>query len=105
MAIVFHIPGALREFTSGQRQVEISGSPATLGEALSVLWTIYPGLRDRIATEQGQVREHINVFVGNENIRYSGGLATRIASGSEISIVPAVSGGAMPGSAAPDRRG
>ena len=93
MSIVFHIPGALREFTSGQRQVEIGGSPATVGEALASLWALYPGLRDRIATEQGQVREHINLFVGTENVRYTGGLATRVPAGSEISIVPAVSGG------------
>ena len=93
MAIVFHIPGALREFTSGQREVNIDNSLPTVGDALSALWTMYPGLRDRIATEQGQVRQHINIFVGNENVRYTGGLATPIAAGSEISIVPAVSGG------------
>lgn len=93
MGIVFHIPGALRQFTSGQREVEIGGAPATLGEALTLLWSRYPGLRDRIATEQGQVREHINLFVGNESVRYTGGLATPLPPGSEISIVPAVSGG------------
>ena len=93
MAIVFHIPGPLREFTSGQSRIEIASSPATLREALSALWTIYPGVRDRIATEQGEVREHIGIFVGNENVRYTGGLATSIPPGSEISIVPAVSGG------------
>ena len=93
MTIVFHIPSQLLEFTSGQGQIEIGGSATTLGEALSVLWAIYPGVRDRIATEQGQVREHINIFVGNENIRYTGGLATPLLPGSEISIVPAVSGG------------
>lgn len=93
MGIVFHIPGGLREFTSGRSQVDIGDSPATVGEALSVLWSMYPGVRDRIATEQGQVREHINIFVGNESVRYTGGLATPVGAGSEISIVPAVSGG------------
>jgi molybdopterin converting factor small subunit len=93
MGVVFYIPGPLREFTSGQSRVEIGNSPATVGEALRVLWTMHPGVRDRVATEQGQVREHINIFVGNEHIRYTGGLATPIAPGSEISIVPAVSGG------------
>jgi sulfur-carrier protein len=91
--VTFHIPGALREFTAGRSKVVVEPSPATLAEALSVLWTMYPGVRDRIATEQGQVREHINIFVGDENSRYTGGLATPIASGSQISIVPAVSGG------------
>jgi sulfur-carrier protein len=93
MPVTFHIPGALREFTAGQRRVAIEGSPATLADALSVLWTLYPGVRDRIATEQGQVREHINIFIGDENVRYTGGLASPVSDGSEISIVPAVSGG------------
>jgi molybdopterin synthase sulfur carrier subunit len=91
--VTFHIPGALREFTAGRARIEIEDSPATVAAALSSLWTIYPGLRDRIATEQGQIREHINIFVGEENIRYISGLASPVASGSEISIVPAVSGG------------
>lgn len=93
MPVTFYIPGALREFTAGRSTVEIVESAATLAEALSALWTLYPGVRDRIATEQGQVREHINIFVGDEDIRYTGGLATKLASGSHISIVPAVSGG------------
>jgi len=93
MAIAFHIPGALREFTAGNSTVEIEHSPATLADALSALWTLYPGVRDRIATEQGQVREHINIFIGNENVRYTGGLASPVPAGSEISIVPAISGG------------
>jgi sulfur-carrier protein len=93
MAITFHIPAALRQFTANHSTVEIERAPATVGEALSALWTLYPGVRDRITNEQGQVREHINLFVGNENIGYTGGLATHVAEGTEISIVPAVSGG------------
>jgi molybdopterin synthase sulfur carrier subunit len=93
MPVTFHIPGALLEFTAGRSRVEIADSPATLAEALSALWTLYPGVRDRITTEQGQVRQHINIFIRDENIRYTGGLASPISPGSEISIVPAVSGG------------
>jgi sulfur-carrier protein len=93
LPVTFHIPGALREFTAGHSRVEIEPSPKTLAEALSALWTLYPGVRDRVATEQGQVREHINIFIGDENVRYTGGLASPISEGSEISIVPAVSGG------------
>ena len=93
MPVTFHIPGALREFTGGQSTIEIEYSPSTLADALSVLWTLYPGVRDRIATEQGQVREHINIFIGVENVRYTGGLASPVSAGAEISIVPAVSGG------------
>ncbi len=93
MPVTFHIPGALREFTGGRSTVDIADSPATLADALAVLWTLYPGVRDRVATEQGQVREHINIFIGDENARYTGGLASRLSAKCEISIVPAVSGG------------
>lgn len=93
MAVTFHIPSPLREFTGGQSEVEIGIAPATLGDALSALWILYPGLRDRVATEQGEIREHINIFVGNDDVRFTGGLTTRISVGSEISIVPAISGG------------
>jgi sulfur-carrier protein len=91
--VTFHIPGALREFTEGRRSVVIENSPPTLGEALSLLWNLYPGVRARMATEQGEIREHINIFIGDENIRYTGGLASPISARSEISIVPNISGG------------
>lgn len=93
MPVTFHIPGALREFTAGRSIVEIEHSPTTLADALSALWTLHPGVRDRIANEQGHVREHINIFIGDVNVRYTGGLASPVPSGSAISIVPAVSGG------------
>lgn len=95
MSVTFHIPGALREFTAGRSVVEIDSVPATVADALAALWTLYPGVRDRLTNEQGLVREHINIFVGEESVRYTGGLATRISSGAKISIVPAVSGGKL----------
>jgi MoaD family protein len=95
LPITFLIPGALREFTEGRSTVKIDGSATTISEALSLLWARYPGGRDRVLNEQGQIRQHINIFVGNENIRYTGGLATKISDGIEISIVPAVSGGSV----------
>jgi sulfur-carrier protein len=91
--VTFHIPGGLREFTDGHSKVEIRTSPTTVADALAALWMLYPGVRDRIATEQGQIREHINLFVGEEDTRYTGGLMTAISDGSQISIVPAISGG------------
>jgi molybdopterin synthase sulfur carrier subunit len=94
MAVTFHIPGPLRQFTGGRSQVEVPGVSPTLRDALEALWTLFPGVRDRVMTEQGQIREHINVFVGNEDIRYTGGLATPVPDGAQISIVPAISGGA-----------
>lgn len=89
----FCIPGALREFAGGRCEVEIEHPPASLNSVLLALWQVCPGMRDRVVTEQGEVRAHINIFVGDENIRYSGGLVTPISADSVISIVPAVSGG------------
>lgn len=60
---------------------------------MQALCSRYPGLRDRIVTEQGAVREYVNIFVGSENIRDSGGLATPVDDGCEIMIVPSVAGG------------
>ena len=93
MPVTFQIPGPLREFTAGHSKVEIADSPTNLADALSALWVLYPGLRDRVATEQGEIREHINIFIGDENVRFTGGLASRLSAGSEISIVPSISGG------------
>jgi molybdopterin synthase sulfur carrier subunit len=93
MSVTFHIPGPLREFTGGRNRVTIEQSPTTLAQALSALWVLYPGLRDRITTEQGQMREHVNIFIGDEDVRYTGGMTSPVRAGSDISIVPAISGG------------
>ena len=91
--IVFQIPGYLRSFTAGRGRIEVVEPATTVGEALRHLWTLHPGVRDRVVTEQGEVRQHVNVFVGNESIRFTGGLDTPVHDGVEIWIVPAVSGG------------
>jgi sulfur-carrier protein len=93
VSVTVYIPQPLREFTEGHTKVEIEESPETLAGALSALWILFPALRDRIATEQGEIREHINIFIGDENARFTGGLASRIPAGTEISIVPSISGG------------
>jgi molybdopterin synthase sulfur carrier subunit len=93
VAVIFHIPGPLRAFTGEHSPVEIDARHGTLRDVLLALWSRYPGLRDRLATEQGEVREHINIFLGNENVRYLDGLATLVPDGAEITIVPAISGG------------
>lgn len=93
MAVIFHIPGPLRIYTEGRNAVKIEAAASTLREVLLALWSHYPGLRDRLATEQGDIREHINIFLGNENVRFLGGLAAPVPDGAEISIVPAISGG------------
>jgi sulfur-carrier protein len=93
MPVTFLIPGPLRSFAEGKREVVVEASPATVEDALRLLWEQCPGMRDRVLTEQAQVREHINVFVGIESIRYTGGLQTPVPDGAEISIIPSISGG------------
>jgi sulfur-carrier protein len=93
MAITVHISAALRSVAGGRDRIEIGGDPATVGDALEALWVLCPGLRDRIVTEEAEIREHVNVFVGRENVRYTGGLATPVTDGAEMSIFHAVSGG------------
>ncbi len=94
MAVRVHLPGYLRPFADGAAQVDLPGRLRTAGEALDALWTLHPGVRDRVVTEQGELRPHVNVFVGEESIRYTGGLDTPLSSDSELHIIPAVSGGA-----------
>jgi molybdopterin synthase sulfur carrier subunit len=91
--VSFTLTRALQAFAGGRERIVIGGSPATVGDALEALWTLCPGLRHRVATEQGEIREHVNVFVGDENVRFTGGLTTPVPDGAEISIFHAVSGG------------
>ena len=93
MAVTFLIPGPLRCFSGEEREIVLEPSPPTLSAALDVLWLRCPGMRDRVLTEHSQVREHINIFIGIEDIRYLGGLQARVPDGAEIAIVPAISGG------------
>jgi len=93
MAVAFYIPSYLRTFTEGRAKISLVISPATVQAALDELWARYPGVKDRVVTEQGDLRPHVNVFVGEDNIRDVGGFATAVRDGAEISIIPAVSGG------------
>jgi serine/threonine protein kinase/molybdopterin converting factor small subunit len=94
MQVSFKIPGPLREFAEHQSTVCVEvEAGANLLQALQALFVACPGLRDRVLTEAGETRQHVNVFLANENVRYTGGLATTIPPGAEVSIVPAISGG------------
>ena len=93
MPVTVHVPAALRALTGGESRVRIDEPVGTVADALEGLWRILPAARDRVLTEQGEVRPHVNVFVEDESIRFSGGLATLVRDGAEIWILPAVSGG------------
>lgn len=93
MAVVFMIPGALRELAGNRSEVRIEATAGPLSHALQQLWIECPGIRDRVLTELGRVRPHVNIFVDGENSRFTGGLDTAVREDSEVYIVPAVSGG------------
>jgi molybdopterin converting factor small subunit len=93
MAITFMIPGPLRELAGERAEVRIEEAAGTVGEALALLWTVCPAVRDRVLTELGEVRQHVNIFVEDQNIRDAGGLDAPVRDGAEIYILPAVSGG------------
>jgi molybdopterin converting factor small subunit len=92
MAVQVLIPGPLQPFSAGQSRITL-GAPQTVAGALAEIGALHPGIRDRVVDETGAVRPHINIFVGEENIRDASGLATQVPDGSEIAILPAVSGG------------
>lgn len=93
--ITFQIAGYLTEFTGGRAEIKFETTAGKVGEALDQLWSRHVGLRDRVLTEQGEVRPHVNVFVNSQVVRRDQVLQTPLESDSEICIMPAVSGGFM----------
>jgi sulfur-carrier protein len=95
VAVSVFVPSALRQYAAGQRKVELDlhESGATLAGVFDQLRGRYPGVCERALDEQGNVRQHVNVFVDGEPVRGQGGLQTRVHAGAEVWILPAVSGG------------
>ena len=93
MAISVILPQALTPYARGTGTLVVEPSCATVAEALASIAARWPAVTDRVLTEQGELRRHVNVFVGDESIRFLDGLATPVADGTMITIVPAVSGG------------
>lgn len=93
MAVLFVIPGPLRELASNRTDVALDGASGSVRDALARLWTECPAVRDRVVTERGDVRPHVNIFVDGENIRFNGGLDAPVRDGAEVILLPAISGG------------
>jgi len=83
----------LRPWAGGESEVHLDASPADVRGALAALFTVHPGLRDRITNETGEVRVHVNVFVDGEAIKFTGGLSTPLRERAELHVLPAISGG------------
>ncbi len=91
MHCTIRIPTPLRSFTAGEEAVALSA--ATVREAIEKLEAAHPGIRERLLDAKG-VRRFVNIYVGEEDIRFLDGLETPVPEGAEISIVPAIAGGA-----------
>jgi sulfur-carrier protein len=85
------IPTPLRQYTGGNPEVEVGG--ATAGEAMSNLTQEYPDLRQHLYTGDGKLRSFVNVYKGDEDIRYLDGPDTQVSGGDELSIIPSIAGG------------
>jgi molybdopterin synthase sulfur carrier subunit len=86
------IPTPLRKFTLGKEEVLAQG--ANIGELIADLERQFPGIKERICDDGGAVRRFVNIFVNDEDIRFAKNLETQIKDKDEISIVPAIAGGA-----------
>jgi molybdopterin synthase sulfur carrier subunit len=93
VTVTFHLAGFLRSFAGGAREVRVEAPGPTVGDALRALGQCHPGVLARILDEQGAVRRHVNVFLGERSIRDVAGLETHVADGDDISVLAAVSGG------------
>ena len=91
MSVMVRIPNPLRKLTNEEDKVSLEGS--TLQEILDALETKYPGIKERLCEETGELRNFVNVYINGGDSRFLDGLSSSINPGDEISIVPAVAGG------------
>lgn len=92
MSITVRIPGPLRRYTNDADKVEVA--PGDLSGVIGELESQFPGIQDRLLDEAGEMRYFVNVYLNGEDVRFLEGLGTKIGDGDEVSIVPAVAGGA-----------
>lgn len=92
MSVKVRIPTPLRSLTAGQSTVEVNGKD--IGEVIEYLDKLYPGIKTRICDEENQIRRFVNIYINEEDIRFKQGQATALKEGDEVSIIPAIAGGA-----------
>src|SRR5262249_43055621 len=95
MAVLVRIPTPLRSLTRGQAEVQAAAD--SVGGLIEDLEKQYPGLKDRLVDEGGEVRRFINFYVNEEDIRFLQGAKTALKTGDQVSIVPAIAGGSGAG--------
>jgi molybdopterin synthase sulfur carrier subunit len=87
----FRIPGPLRRLSDGEMTVAVQATD--LASAITALDERYPGFRDRLLDEKGELRQFVNIYLNDEDVRLGSGLEAKVGEKDEISIVPAVAGG------------
>jgi len=92
MAVTVRVPTILRSYTGGASEVSVDGA-ATLIELLDKLEANHPGIRARVLDDDGKLRRFVNLYVGDDDVRFAEGLATPTPDGATVSIIPAVAGG------------
>ena len=91
MSVSVRIPTIQSTYTGGESEVTAQG--ATLAEVLDDLEASYPGIRARVLDDQGAIRRFVNVYVGNDDVRFLDALDTKTPDGVQVSVIPAVAGG------------
>jgi molybdopterin converting factor small subunit len=92
MSVTVRVPTILRQLTGGAAEVSVDDA-ATLAGVLDAVEAAHPGVRARVLDDDGKLRRFVNVYVGDEDVRFAEGLATATPDGSTVSIIPAVAGG------------
>ena len=91
MSVSVRIPTILRTYTNGESEVKADGG--TVAEVLDSLDASYPGIKARILDDEGAIRRFVNVYVGNDDVRFLEALQTSTPEGAQVSVIPAVAGG------------
>lgn len=91
MSVTVRLPGSLRDSVGGEAKVQASGG--TLDAVFSDIERRHPGFRARILDDAGGIRSYVNVYVGEDDARAGSGLATAVADGAEVMVIPAMAGG------------
>ena len=92
MAVTLRVPTILRTLTGGASEVSVDGA-ATLAEVIDKVDAEHPGIRGRVLDDDGKLRRFVNVYVGEDDVRFAQGLETPTPDGVTVSIIPAVAGG------------
>ena len=91
MSVTVRLPGALRDATGGNTKVQANGP--TLADVIADIDRQHPGFSGRVLDEGGKLRTYVNVYIGEDDARSSGGTDAAVPDGSEVMVIPAMAGG------------